>query len=208
MRLIAQALIAVTLIASASNTAAGQRSNGDDESSGRDAAVASLQAVHSFSLTGRASPAFADWICAVHQANPNKSEKSQDWKVTYLANCSANSTGFAAARNGRSEGDWQIKFLATSGLGAGKYGGWGDQGENEGNESTGLISRPGEIGSSPNADGSPGGGSSGAGLSSAGVSGNTAVVTETITNPEPGTILLVSSGLAMVAAAYRRRRRS
>ena len=202
MRLIAQALIAVTLIASASTTAAGQRSHGDDESTGRDAAVASLHAVHSFSLTGHASPAFADWICAVHQANPNKSEKSQDWKVTYLANCSAITTGFATARNGRSDGDWQIKFLTTAGPGAGKYGRLGDQGENEGSPS--VISLPEGAGSSPNADGSPGGGSSSAG----GVSGNTAVVTETITNPEPGTILLVSSGLAMVAAAYRRRRRS
>jgi hypothetical protein len=44
-------------------------------------------------------------------------------------------------------------------------------------------------------------------MSAAG-SGNTAAITATITTAEPSTILLVSSGLAMLGAGAFRRRRS
>ena len=212
MRSIAQALIAATLIASTSMPIGAQRSNGDGESGNRDAlrALASLQVVHSASLVGRASPAFADWICAVHQMNPAKSDNSQDWKISYLANCSATTTVFAGARSGRSEGDWVFRFLGASGTGALNQGGKGNQGENDEDGSSSLISVPNGAGSSVSAGGITGGASSANsnGELSSAASGNTAVVTETITNPEPSTILLVSSGLAMLGASAFRRRRS
>ena len=221
MRSIAQALIGVTLIASASTSIAAQGSNKDAESGNRDAlrALASLQVVHSASLGGRDSPAFAGWLCTVHQLNPNKSDNSQDWKVSYLTNCSGAAAAFAAPRNARSD-DWVLKFLGASGTGAVGRRGQNDQGEDEEGESSEVISVPdgsglpvsaGGIGGSSiggSSTGSSSTGNSSGGLSSASAGGNTLAVTETITNPEPSTILLVSSGLAMLGASTFRRRRS
>ena len=213
MRSIAQALIAASLIASASTPTSAQRPNDDGESGNRGAlwALASLQAVRSASLVGRASPAFADWICAVHQLNPNKSDNSQDWKIPYLTNCSAAAAVFASPRNRGADGDWVSKFLSASGTAAENHPSAGKQGENEEDESSNIISVPDGAASSGSSSAVAGGSASGnsiAGLSSASASGNTVAVTETITNPEPSTILLVSSGLAMLGASTFRRRRS
>jgi len=155
MRSIAQALVAVALVASASMPTLAQRPNGDGDSGNRDAlaALASLQGLHSASLVGRASPAFADWICAVHQMNPNKSDNSQDWKISYLANCSATTTVFAAARSGRSDGDWVFKFLGASGTGALNQGATGNHRENDEDESSSVNSVPDGAGSSASAGG-------------------------------------------------------
>jgi hypothetical protein len=185
MRSIGKAFIAVTLVASASTPTLAQRPYGDGDSGDRYAlqALASFQVVHSAFLVGRVSPAYADWICVVHQPNPSKSDKSQDWKIPYLINCSANTTAFVA-RGGHSDGDRVFKFLDASG-----------------------SSVPGSVGSSSSAEGVVGG-SSGGNSNGAAASGNTAVVTQTITNPEPSTIVLVSSGLAMLGASAIRRRRS
>ena len=200
MRSLAQALIASTIIASAALPSVAQRPNGDDESANRDAAraLASLQIVHSFALTGRSSPAFADWICVVHQLNDDKSEKSRDWKVTYLANCSANTAALRLARNGRSDSDWLSEFFyvaATGGLDQGGAAASGDAPPN-------VLPVTDGAGQSANAA-TPVNANSTAGPVPPGE-----VVTQTITNPEPSTILLVGSGLMAFAASVRRRRRS
>ena len=142
--------------------------------------------------------------------NPTKSDNSQDWKISYLANCSATTTVFAAARSGRSDGDWVFKFLGASGTGALNQGATGNHRENDEDESSSVNSVPDGAGSSASAGGINGASSraNANGELSSAASGNTAVVTETITNPEPSTILLVSSGLAMLGASAFRRRRS
>ena len=199
MRSLAQALIASTIIASASLPSVAQP-NGDDESGNRDAAraLASLQVVHSFALTGRSSPAFADWICVVHQLNDDKSEKSHDWKVTYLTNCSANTAALSLARNGRSDTDWLSKFFYVAALGGLDHGGAAASGESPPN----VLPVTDGAGQSANAV-TPVSANSTAGSVPPGD-----VVTQTITNPEPSTILLVGSGLMAFAASVRRRRKS
>jgi hypothetical protein len=204
MRSLPQALIAGTIIASASLPSVAQRPSGDDESANPDAAraLASLQIVHSFALTGRLSPAFADWICVVHRLNDNKSENSQDWKVAYLTNCSANTAALSSARNGRSDSDWLSKFFYVAAIGGLDHGGAAASGDAPPN----VLPVTDGAGQSANA-GAPVNANSTAGPNAASVSSGE-VVTQTITNPEPSTILLVGSGLMAFAASVRRRRKS